>query len=101
MENYVVIKMEVDEFSTLLRRVIREELKSILEELSKSSAVDNTLISRKEAAKLLKVSLPTMNNLQKTGRIPFLKVGRRVLYKRGELLKYFEVSNIKPRRYQL
>lgn len=46
---------------------------------------DQTL-TRREAAKLLDCSLTTLCHYQKEGVIPFYKVGKKVLFKREEIL---------------
>lgn len=43
------------------------------------------LISRKEVATLLKISLPTLNEWSKLGRLQSYKIGNRVLYKLPEV----------------
>lgn len=42
-------------------------------------------ISRKEAAKLLKISLPTLNDWTKSGLLNSYQIGTRVLYKPEEV----------------
>lgn len=54
------------------------------------------LLSRKEVADLLGVSLVTLHNLkQKKILVPTHKVGRKPLYLYEELLKQIELSNYK------
>lgn len=42
-------------------------------------------ISRKEAAKYLNITLPTLHDLTRTGKVPAHRIGRRVLYKTSEI----------------
>jgi excisionase family DNA binding protein len=42
-------------------------------------------MTRKEAATFLKISLPTLNNYTKTGRIIGFRIGSRVLFKLADL----------------
>lgn len=69
--------------------LVTEVRKSLKEEMSMvQSAVkspDQTL-TRREAAKLLDCSLTTLCHYQKEGVIPFYKVGKKVLFKREEIL---------------
>ena len=51
------------------------------------------LISRKEAAKLLQISLPTLNELSKSGKLPFYRLSRRVYYKRSEIFSSMRMIN--------
>ncbi len=50
------------------------------------------LLNRGEAAAFLRLSAGTLANWQSTGRqkIPFVKLGRRIFYKRGDLKKFIE-----------
>lgn len=50
------------------------------------------LLSEKEAAQLLDTSPGTLSVWRSTGRynLPFLKVGRNVRYRRGDLLAWLE-----------
>lgn len=43
------------------------------------------LITRKQAANLLSVSLPTVNDWTKTGKIKGYRIGSRIRYKRNEI----------------
>lgn len=47
-------------------------------------------ISRKEVARLLKVSLPTLHDYTKYGWLQSYKIGKRVLYKHEEVLACIE-----------
>lgn len=45
------------------------------------------LLTRKEAAQFLDVSLPTLGSWEKTKKIQALRIGSRVYFKQSELLK--------------
>ena len=49
------------------------------------SKPENDLITRKEAAKILKVSLPTILDWTKSGKIIGYRVSSRVRYKKSEI----------------
>lgn len=58
----------------------------------------NDLLTRKEAAKLLGVSLPTLNEWSKSGIITGYRISTRVRYKRSELetsLNQMQTSKLK------
>ena len=46
---------------------------------------DQKYLSRTEVCELLKVSLPTLNEWTKLGRLKSYKIGNRVLYKKNEI----------------
>jgi len=55
------------------------------------------LLSRKEAASLLKISLPTLQSYTEQGLIKGrYQIGRRVLYKESELLESLSECKIAP-----
>jgi excisionase family DNA binding protein len=47
-------------------------------------------LSRKEVAKLLKITLPTLHDWTKLGYLKAYKIGTRVLYKESEVIKTLE-----------
>ncbi|MCG2610022.1 helix-turn-helix domain-containing protein [Flavobacterium sp. SM15] len=55
--------------------------------------VEDVMLTRKEVAKFLSISLVTLNNHKNNGILkPSHKVGRRVLYSKQDLLKQIELS---------
>ena len=62
---------------------IRVIVKQEIQNLSTLKKKETIYLTRKEAAALLKISLPTLNEYTKAGRIPGFRIGYRVLYKLG------------------
>jgi excisionase family DNA binding protein len=87
----IIIKMDEVDLTSTSRQVKREEIKSLFNEMY-SHADDNTLLSRKETAKMMHISLPTLHRCQKEGRIPLYRIGGRVLYKKTEIMKAILVN---------
>jgi len=54
-----------------------EEIKLLLNEINKAGE-DNTLSSKKETTKMLHISLPTLHQCQKEGKIPFYRISGRL-----------------------
>ncbi len=80
----------------ILHSTTREELKQLLEEvvkvqlekhLSKEEEEDSRLLTRKEVAEILSISLPTLNTYTKKGIIQATRLGSMVRYRR------FDVDN--------
>jgi len=69
-----------DEFSSVLRSIIREELSSL-----NAKKPAQRFLSRIEVAELLKISLPTLNQYTKHGIILGSRVGSRVLYDEAQI----------------
>ena len=61
-----------------------------------SAKPETELLTRKEAAKLLGVSLPTILDWTKTGKITGYRISSRIRYKRAEIET--SLSQIKTRR---
>jgi len=65
-----------------------------------SNKIIPDFISRSEAAKLLKITLPTLNEWTKLGRLKSYKIGNRVLYKLDEVIEAVKsTSNNKHKKY--
>tara|TARA_R110002050_G_scaffold299775_1_gene466354 strand:- start:16581 stop:16847 length:267 start_codon:yes stop_codon:yes gene_type:complete len=69
-----------------LKRDIVSEIKEYLDEKFPDTKGKDELLTRKQVAKLLEISLPTLRNYVKRGLIPEKRVGARVLYSKKELL---------------
>ncbi len=70
-----------------LRRIILEAIKESSSE-KPSSEPKELLIDKKEAAKILGVSVPTIDNYRRNGILPSYRFGNRVRF------RYSEVINI-------
>lgn len=83
-----------------IKEVLREVLEEQSNEFTKSENSDNPeYLSRKEVAKLLKISLTTLNDWSKQGIVQSYRIGNRVLYKRNEIESSIsKVKNIKYKR---
>ena len=69
---------------------IKKVLREVLEEKSNDFAKpvkseDQEYLTRKEVAKLLKISLTTLNDWSKQGIVQAYRIGNRVLYKKKEI----------------
>lgn len=80
-----------------------EKLQSVMNEVSEKALTkawerfkeiinseSHPLLSRKEAANYLNISLPTLRSLTASGQIPEVKIGRSVKYKLEDLDKFTE-----------
>ena len=82
MDQIVMHTITAQEFRAIIGTEIREALK----ELPKNSQAESeTLLTRNEAARKLKVSLVTLNDWTKRGMVQSYTIGGRVLYKDSEL----------------
>lgn len=51
------------------------------------------ILSRNEAAKFLKVSLPTLHKLVKQNQLPAYRLGRKIVFKDDELINSLKSVN--------
>lgn len=83
------------ELISMIKEALKEELKELIKQNEKSDDYD-ILLSRKEVATLLKVSLITVSKYQRTGKLPYSRLGRHVYFKKGDIMKALEI----PIKYQ-
>ncbi len=71
-----------------LELIIKEAVKSQLEEFFKYISIDNSneLLTRAQACSLLKINMTTLWNWTKKQKIISYGIGNRVYYKKSELL---------------
>ena len=76
--------------SSCIRDALREELKQHFKTRSSSSQeLEERLLSKRELAAELGVSLVTLSDWMKKG-LPFLRLHRRVYFKKSEVLKIMQ-----------
>jgi excisionase family DNA binding protein len=97
MNTIMLQEINIEELKNLLREVIEEKLK--LDSNPKESKKGLAYLNRFEVAKILKISLPTLNNWSKAGTIQSYRIGNRILYKSDEIEQAVQtVRNLKYKR---
>lgn len=77
------IVITVEEF----RKILDERLELALSKLTQEHEHgEETLVTRKDIARLFGVSLVTVNAWMKKGLLPFHRINRRVYFKKSEVL---------------
>ena len=80
----VFTSLPIDEMEVMISRVVRE---SISTHAAQQTADNHSeLITRKQAAQLLNLSLPTLREYTVRGIVPSYRVGSRVRYKKSEVI---------------
>ncbi len=64
-------------------------VREMLSEFILESNSEDKLLTRKEVAKLLSISLPTLRSYVKRGLLKEHRIGARVLYKKSEVIESF------------
>lgn len=89
MEQIILSGLTVEQFG----QIIGDKVKEVLEQKEQAkkqvppSIKEGKFISRKETAKLLHISLPTLNEWTKEGTLKSYRIGTRVLYKPDEVME--------------
>jgi excisionase family DNA binding protein len=88
-----IILTTTEELRELVTDIIRSEKPNLPE-----STKQENLLSRKQAAALLGITLPTLWDWTRTGKVQGYRISRRVYYKRDELDAALKGMNILGRR---
>lgn len=89
MNGIIIQQVTLSELESLIRNVVREEM---LPSVSSSNILkppdiqEEILLSKCEAAKILRISLPTFSKMVKDGQVKPYKVGRRFKFKKNQIL---------------
>ena len=86
MENSIMLhNLAPNDLEELIRKVVIEQL----EAFRKNTSTENPdeLLTREDACLLLKISLTSLWNWTKKGKLKAYGMGNRVYYKRGELME--------------
>lgn len=84
MSNNIFSSLPLEQLKIEISNEILERITPILQGVNKPTP-NVELLTRKEASKLLGVSLPTLLEWTKTGKITGYRIASRVRYKRSEL----------------
>lgn len=82
MQNIILSGLTLDDLLLRIKEIIDTKIGS---QPPKQTQEQSEYITRKEVAKLLKVTLPTLHDWTKLGWLQSYKIGNRVLYKQTEV----------------
>lgn len=95
MDNILFSPLPLEQLKTEISEAVLKEIVTYLQS-SCSTPQQSDILNRKEAAKLLGISLVTLNQWTKEGRVTGYRIASRIRYKRSELEN--SLSQIKTRR---
>jgi excisionase family DNA binding protein len=84
MEQMILTPIPLIELEGIFQRIVQNALAESKKDSTQFESED--LLTRKEAANLLGVSLPTLHDYTIRSIIPAYRLGTRVRYKKGEIL---------------
>lgn len=98
MQDLVLTSIPLETIEQRFSNVVEQKFQTLLVTLQQQQTDKRPTeyLSRKEAAKLLGVSLPTLNEWTKTGLVQGYRIASRVRYKRTEIET--SLSKIKTQR---
>lgn len=74
----------IEQLKTEISEDVFNKISCLLEKVQ-TPAPQTEFITRKQTAQILRVSLPTVNDWTKTGKIKGYRIGSRIRYKRHEI----------------
>jgi excisionase family DNA binding protein len=80
----ITIEVQVNDLLDSVKKIVDSEQDSL----------SNEPLNKKEASKIIGVSVATIERLMTKSEIPFRKIGGRVIFLRGELITWLKSKNI-------
>jgi excisionase family DNA binding protein len=99
MQTEIILSgISFDQLQDSIRTTVKNEVEQIIKNLPTSQEPAPELITRKETALILGISLPTLNEWTKNGTIPAQRIGTRVRYQRANV--YASLKDIETLKYR-
>jgi hypothetical protein len=92
MESFLMSTIPLNELITVIAETVKIEFER--QQNLSTPQPDNDYISRKVAAQILGISLPTLNDWSKRNLIPSYRIASRIRYKKEEVL-----SSVSQRKF--
>lgn len=83
-DNKLLVQLSQAELESLIGNVLQHELLKVLKPTPQAPKVK--LLTRKETAKLLGISLPTLSEYTKQGKLTSYIIGSSIRYKEAEVI---------------
>ena len=93
MESTILVNVSVSELTQIIADAVADQVKHLT-----PPTKDPELLTRAEVAKILGISLPTLNDWTKRGIIPALRIGSRIRYKKPDVYK--ALNDVDTLKYQ-
>lgn len=91
-ENNPLFTLTIGEFSDLVRQIINEEIRKL--QPAETVIEKNDPLNITDLTEFLRCSKASVHNYKKQG-LPFYKIGRKVLFKKEEVLRFLDVRRKK------
>lgn len=98
MQTEIILNgISFEQLENSIKTIVSAELKNAVSELTLQDTTPE-LITRKETAEILGVSLPTLHDWTKKGMIPAKRIGTRVRYDKQAVLD--AMKDVEPLKYR-
>jgi excisionase family DNA binding protein len=99
MTNEIILSgISFEQLQDSIKTIVQCEVQKIVSGLTPAPEPAPELITRKETALILGISLPTLNDWTKTGIIPAQRIGTRIRYQRTSV--YASLKDIETLKYR-
>ena len=99
MQNEIILSgITFDELKESFKSIVKNEVEQIIKSLPTNQEPAPELITRKETAHILGISLPTLNEWTKNGTLPAQRIGTRVRYQRANV--YASLKDVETLKYR-
>ena len=98
MNEILLNGISLDQLQESIKTIVSAELKNAVSELTPKREIVPELITRKETAEILGVSLPTLHEWTKKGVLPAKRIGSRIRYERTAV--YDALKSVEPLKYR-
>lgn len=99
MNEILLNGISFDQLQESIKTIVSAEIKNAVNELTVSQKDTATeLITRRETAAILGVSLPTLHEWTKKGILPAKRIGSRIRYERSAV--YQALKSVEPLKYR-
>lgn len=99
MHNEIILNgISFEQLENSIKTIVQNEVQKIVSGLTRPPEPSPELITRKETALILGISLPTLNDWTKNGTIPAQRIGTRVRYNRANV--YASLKNVETLKYR-
>ena len=90
MNKSITTTLNTDELKSLIIEAVKEVSLQVKGGQSLTEPEETIYLDQREAAKFLRISLPTIIRWKKAKKIPYYQEGRKILFRKDELLKVMQ-----------
>jgi len=86
----IIIQLDSEQLSNIIENSVRRALSENLKPVFETSVDEHKLLTIKQAAEFLNLSVPTVYSKVSRGELPVMKRSKRLYFSKAELLDYIK-----------